>query len=397
MAAPPFKPPSTAEEPNQFSPIDNEPLLHWQRVLHLAPEHGLGVVRRAVFFALVTWVPIAIWSLVRGRFISADIGEPLLQHYGVHVRCLVAIPMFILGEATLHKAGLRYFPQFVTTGIVDDVTRPRFEAAVRALRRWRDSSIPWFFVIGVALALTVVDRAPTHADEMSWAVDGSGAIGFGGIWFAYIVRPIFIGLLLGWLWRIALLALMFIRLSRIGLSLVPSHPDRAGGLGFLEKLPTAFGPVSFGLSAMLASHWAHYVVHHGMNLNEIKIPAIVFVVVWSLVLLIPLAALMPVLHSAKRAALPSYSAMVAEQGRLVRQRWIDRTTKSDSPLLEPDGIGVIADAATMYGQVKSMRIFPIGKASLAAILLPIVVPMLVVVALQIPIGKLLLGLVKALT
>ena len=397
MAAPQFKPSPDAEGPNQFSPIDNEPLLHWQRVLRLAPEHGLGVIRRAIFFALVTWTPIAIWSLVHGRFLSAAVGEPLLQHYGVHVRCLVAIPMFVLGEATLHKAWLRYFPQFVTTGLVDEVTRPRFEAAVRALRRWRDSSIPWFFVIGIALALTVVDRAPIYADEMSWAVDGHGAIGFGGTWFAYVVRPIFIGLLLGWLWRIALLALTFVRLSRIGLSLVPSHPDRAGGLGFLEKLPTAFGPVSFGLSAMLAAHWAHHVVYHGMSLNEIKIPAMVFVVVWSLVLLVPLAALMPVLHSAKRAALPSYSAMVAEQGRLVRQRWIDRTTKSESPLLEPEGIGVIADAATMYGQVKAMRIFPIGKASLVAILLPIVVPMLVVVALRIPIGKLLLGLVKTLT
>jgi len=309
----------------------------------------------------------------------------------------VAIPLFILGEATLYKAGLRYFPQFVTSGLVDDVTRPRFEAAVRTLRRWRGSSIPWLLVIGVAVGWTFVDRTPTHADEMSWAVDGKGGLGFGGIWFAYVVRPIFIGLLLGWLWRIALLALTFARLSRIGLSLVPSHPDRAGGLGFLEKLPSVFGPVSFGQSAMIASHWAHLVVHHGMDLNEIKIPAIVFVVVWSLVLLVPLAALMPVLHSAKRAALPSYSAMVAEQGRLVRQRWIDCTTKSDAPLLEPAGVGPIADAATMYGQVKAMRIFPIGKTSLAAILLPMVVPMLVVVALRIPIGKLLLGLVKALT
>jgi hypothetical protein len=396
MEAPRFAPPPNAEEANQFSPIDNEPLLHLQRVLHLAPEHGLGVVRRAIFFALLTWAPIAIWSLVRGRFVDAAVGEPLLQHYGVHVRCLVAIPMFILGEATLHRAALRYFPQFVTAGIVDDVTRPRFEAAVRTLRRWRGSSIPWLLVIGVALAVTFVDRTPTHADEMSWAVDWKGGLGFGGIWFAYVVRPIFVSLLLGWLWRIALLALMFARLSRIGLSLVPSHPDRAGGLGFLEKLPSAFGPVSFGLSAMLASHWAHQVVHHGMDLSAIKVPAAVFVVVWSLLLLAPLGALMPVLHSAKRAALPSYSAMVAEQGRLVRQRWIDSTTKSDAPLLEPAGVGPICDAAAMYGQVKSMRILPIGKTSLIAVLLPIVVPMLIVVTLKIPIGKLLLGLVKTL-
>jgi len=88
--------------------------------------------------------------------------------------------------------------------------------------------------------------------------------------------------------------------------------------------------------------------------------------------------------------------MVAEQGRLVRHRWIDATRKADAPLLEPEGVGVIADAATMYSQVKAMRILPIGKTSLVAILLPIAVPMLAMVALQIPIAKLLLGLVKAL-
>ena len=44
-----------------------------------------------------------------------------------------------------------------------------------------------------------------------------------------------------------------------------------------------------------------------------------------------------------------------------------------------------------------MRILPIGKTSLVAILLPIVVPILVVVTLQVPIGNMLLGLVKAVT
>jgi hypothetical protein len=43
-----------------------------------------------------------------------------------------------------------------------------------------------------------------------------------------------------------------------------------------------------------------------------------------------------------------------------------------------------------------MRILPIGRTSIAAILLPIVVPMLIVVTLKIPLGKLMLGLVKAL-
>src|SRR5215471_9415262 len=348
MAEPQFMSSQGGDAANAYSPVDHEPPLRWQRAVHLAPGHGLGVVRRAIFFALVTWLPIAIWALVRGRFLNAPSGEPLLQHYGVHVRCLVAIPLFVLGEATLHNAGLRYFPQFITSGIVDDITRPRFEAAVRTLRRWRDSSLPWLIVIGVALAWTFIDRTSKHADEMSWALDDGGALGFGGIWFAYVVRPVFLGLLLGWIWRIVLLTILLLRFSRLGLSLVPSHPDRAGGLGFLENLPSAFGPVSFGLSAMLASRWAHQIVHHGVTLDSLKIPAAVFVIVWSLVLLVPLAALMPLLHAAKRAALPSYAAMVAEQGRLVRRRWIDGTTKTEAPLLEPEGVGVIGDAAAMY-------------------------------------------------
>jgi hypothetical protein len=396
MATPQFVPFPNPDEPRSFSPVDNEPPLRWQRKLHLAPSVGLGVVRRALFFAVLGWLPIALWAVSRGRFVQAPVGEPLLQHYGVHVRCLVAIPMLILGEATLDNAAQRYFPQFVSSGLVDDAMRPRFEAVLRAVRRWRDSSLPWVFIIGVAIAWSIVDRSAIRTDAMSWALDETGSIGFGGAWFVYVVRPIFLGLLLAWLWRIALLVMVFVRIGQLRLLLVPSHPDRAAGLGFLERLPEAFTPVGLALSAMLASRWAHEVVYHGGTLDEFKLPAAMFLVLWSLLLLAPLVVWLPPLLAAKRAALPLYAALVAEQGRLVRRRWIDGTLKTDAPLLEPAGVGPIADATAMFDAVRSMRSIPIGKASLAAIALPIAVPMLAVAALQIPIRNLLFGLVKAL-
>jgi hypothetical protein len=147
---------------------------------------------------------------------------------------------------------------------------------------------------------------------------------------------------------------------------------------------------------MLASHWAHAIVYHGQTLAARKVPAAVFAIVWSLLMLAPVATFMPVLRAAKRAALPLYAALVAEQGRLVRRRWIDRTTKADTPLLEPEGVCPIADAAQMFDIVRSMRLLPIGKSSFVEIVVPIVVPMLVVVALQIPIRSLVLDLLKAL-
>ena len=398
MATPlvPFPNVETAGPSPPFSPIDDEPPLRWQRALHLAPRDSLGVGRRAVVFALAGWLPIALWALIRDRLIHGTAGEPLLQHYGVHVRCLVAIPLLILGEATLHKAALRYFPQFITMGLVDDATQPAFETVLRTAQRWRDRALPWLLTLGTALVWTFASRAASHGDELSWALDEKGRLGFGGVWFVYVVRPLFVALLLAWLWRIALLMLFFARIGKLNLSLVPSHPDRVGGLGFLAKLPNAFAPVSLALSATIASRWAHQVVYHQQSVMALKLPAATFVVVWSLLMIAPLVPLMPVLLAAKRAAVPTYSAMVAEQGRLVRRRWIDGTAKGDSPLLEPDGVGVIADAATMYNAVRSMRILPIGKPSLVGILLPIVAPMLVVAALQIPIKTLLLGLLKTL-
>ena len=84
------------------------------------------------------------------------------------------------------------------------------------------------------------------------------------------------------------LALWLGRVARIDLRLVPTHPGRAGGLGLLEKLPGAFALVSLALSAMLASRWAHEVLHHGAPLTAYRHAVIVFVVVWTALLLLPL-------------------------------------------------------------------------------------------------------------
>jgi len=395
MATPQFAPVPTPD-PEAAFPLEDEPPLRWQRKLQLAPTVGLGVGRRALLLAAFAWVPIAVWAVIRGRFVDTPIGEPLLQHYGVHVRCLFAIPMLIVGESTLLKAAAYYLPQFISSGLVDRTTRPRFETELRAVSRWRDWSMPWVFLFGIAVGWGIVDRSPIQTDAMSWALDENGSLGFGGAWFLYVVRPIFLGLLLAWLWRIGLLVMLFVRIGRLQLLLVPSHPDRAGGLGFLERLPGAFAPVGLALSAVLASRWAHEIVYHGGTLNAAKLPATMFVVVWSLMLLAPLMAFLPPLLRAKWAALPRYASLVGEQGRLVRGRWIDGTMQMDAPMLDPAGVGPIADAATMFGAVQSMRSLPVGKATLVTIALPIALPLLALVALQIPIRSLLFGLAKAL-
>ena len=178
-----------------FSPVDNDAPLRWWRRLRIVPAGELGAGRRAVLAALVAWLPIAVWALATGRFASADTGEPLFQHYGIHVRYLVAIPLFILGEAALHRAGMAMARQFVASGAVTPDLVPRFEATNRSMVRLRDASLPWAFALAVAIAWSLADTPAPLDDAMSWAFRADGSLGFGGWWAAYVARPIFVALL----------------------------------------------------------------------------------------------------------------------------------------------------------------------------------------------------------
>ena len=101
-----------------ISLVRDDLLFRIQRRIGLIPSRGLGIVRRAIFFALLAWLPIAVWAGYTGRALSGVAGEPLLQHFGIHVRFLIAVPLLILGEGVAHGLTAKLIPYFLTSGLV---------------------------------------------------------------------------------------------------------------------------------------------------------------------------------------------------------------------------------------------------------------------------------------
>ncbi|HKP29607.1 MAG TPA: hypothetical protein VJU15_09385 [Gemmatimonadales bacterium] len=388
--------PEELDEPG-ISLVRGDAAFRFQRLIGLIPKDGLGIARRAILFALITWLPIAVWAWLQHRFTSSASSEPLLQHFGMHVRFLIALPLMIVGEAVVQMIMPRVIPYFLTSGVLPESEEGKFREVIRGVLKLRDRTLPWIFILGIGIALAVGSPALSRAHELDWSMDpATSAIGFGGLWFLYFARPLFIAVLLGWVWRVILFGVLLKRISKLELSLVPSHPDGNGGLGFLELLPAMFSPLIFALSAMMASYWSHQILYHDETLAALKVPMATFAVVIVLIFLGPFFVFSGPLRRAKRVAELQYGALVGQQGRLVRQKWIERKTVIDEAgLLSAPELGPVADNISMFQMVDRMRSLPVGKRALISVIVPVAIPLLVVVSLKVPIKDVLLGLLKA--
>lgn len=388
-------PEPVVEDPrNDFSVLEQEPPLKLARWLHFAPPGGFGAGRRALILALVTWVPIATWALATGNVRWEMHGESVLQHYSVHMRCLVFIPLLILAEPLFYRMTRRYGAFLALATQVD--RKPTYGQLIQRMCRLRSSGWPWLIMLVLVVLLALVPETAAGEDALVWARQPDGKLAFGGLWFLWVVRPLSSLLLLAWLWRLLLLTIWLANMARLEPELVPTHPDRTGGIGFLEELPVAFSLVTFAVSLQICARLAHEVLQHGARIQSFQFLLIGFAVTWSLLLLAPLFVFMPQLVRQRRQALLQYSSLVGRQGRLVQRRWIDGEDVGEQDILDAPEIGPIADAADMYDAVRRMRPMPIGLRSSLGLLLPMIIPLLGLYALQAPLRELGMYLLKML-
>ena len=383
----------------EISLIRDDPWYRLQRRIGLIPESGLGIVRRAIFFALVAWLPITVWAAFTHRALPGTVEEPLLQHFGIHIRFLFAVPLLVLGEGVAHVLTTRLIPYFASSGLIRDDQREAFRDILRGVIRLRNSTLPWIVILAILASWLGLQHPGEKEHELIWANVGDTAhfdLGFGGWWLAYVARPIFGALVCAWLWRLVLLFVLLKRIAGLDLQIVPTHPDRAGGLSFLEKLPRAFSLFALAISAVVSSRLAHEVVYHGVHVMSLKLVAITLLVTVTALCLAPLLVFLPTLAKARHRALLEYGALVGDHGRRVRRIWISRQPVADRSLLEAPELGPVADTAAIYESVEKMRIAPIGKEALLAIAVPVVIPLLALFAIEIPIKDVLLKILGAL-
>jgi hypothetical protein len=142
------------------------------------------------------------------------------------------------------------------------------------------------------------------------------------------------------------------------LSLIATHPDRLGGLGFLRNTAYAFIPLAAAHGALLAGLLANRIFYAGATLIEFKTEIGMVVVFMLFLALGPLLVFIPQLSRAWRQGNREYGTLAQRYVSEFDAKWIRASAPADEPLVGSSDIQSLADLTNSLEVVRSMRIVP---------------------------------------
>src|ERR1700751_5871397 len=120
---------STAPDLRKLSVIEGGPLDRLHLRLGLMKLQRPLIVRRALVFSLVAWLPLLILSALQGTLLT-NVKIPFLYDPSAYIRFLFAVPLLIVAEVVIGPRMAAGTSQFVTSGLIPEDRHQDFDAAI---------------------------------------------------------------------------------------------------------------------------------------------------------------------------------------------------------------------------------------------------------------------------
>jgi hypothetical protein len=368
-------------ERRDFSLVLGGPLFQLLRRMRVSGD-ALELVRQRILVALsIVWLPLLALSTLEGHARGGGAAVPFLWDVEANVRFLVAVPLLIVAELIVHQRMRLVVRQFLDRNLIPKRALPQFDAAIASASRLRNSVlaevllIALVYVVGVlivwrhfiALSTTATWYAIPTAEGMTLSLTGK--------WYAYVSLPVFQFLLMRWYYRVLIWVRFLWQVSRIELSLIPTHPDRVGGLGFLANISFAFTPLAVAHGALLAGLIADRIFYLGATLPSFKAEIAVVVLFLLCLVLGPFLVFAPQLAAAKQAGLREYGTLAERYVREFDDKWLHGcATTVKEPLVGSADIQSLADLDNSFEIVRTMRLAPVTKDALLGVVVATLAP-----------------------
>lgn len=363
----------------------------------------LGLVRGSSTVLLGVALGLLAWGVLVALALLQGAGTKILSLsvLGIHVRFLVAIPLFFLGETWVGPRMADFVQNLVRAGVVRKDDLPALAAVIRSVNRLKD---PWpaemAFLLVVIAFVFIEPVANLPGRTANWEVLRAAAGGRGGVllgWYFWFCLPLFRFLLCRWLWHLVLWCHFLWRLQRLDLHLVPTHPDHVGGLGYLEVVQEHFCVLALAISAVLAASLAEGLVMGSMAFESLyyQIPMVMFLV--ALLFLGPLLIFTPRLWACRLSGVAEYTRLASDYVDAFDRKWIQGENRAGESVLGTPDLQSLADLTNSFSVVHAMRWGPASRRLVLFLVGATLLPMLPLAFFRYPVSEVAAKVFQSLT
>ncbi len=383
--------PTAAEyqrNPPEFSLVVGGPLFQMLSRAHLWGEARELQAKRMLGAVALTWLPLFLLAALGGELWGGESKVPFLKEVAIHVRFLVAVPLLIAAEIVVHRRMRLIVTQFIERKLIPDDALERFEAAVDSALRLRNSVAAEVLLIAFVYVAGYMISSTVGVESAGWRSTGQGLTA-AGFWYVAVSLPVFQFLVLRWYFRVFIWIRFLWQVSNIRLNLVPTHPDRLGGLAFLTGTLEGFVPLAVAHGALLSGLIADRIFHLGATLPQFKIEAGVMVAFLICLLTVPLLFFSPQLAEARRRGRREYGTLAQRYVREFDAKWLRGGAPADEPLVGSGDIQSLADLGNSYDVVRGMRVIPVTRDSVVMLAVATLLPLAPLLLTMMPLEELL--------
>jgi hypothetical protein len=368
---------------SQALPRRREPMRLPRSLLGLLRSASSGTIRLVIAAVTVAWVPPAILSALHGL----DSLRSFLTDYAAQSRLLLVIPLLILAEPPLVARLVAVAHHFRDEGLIKDTDLPRFATALSGLTRRGDSLlVRVVLILLVYMFVASMMSVVASSSLMLWCLGTGGVANLSRAcsWYIMVSLPIVLYILLRWVWR-QLLWLRFLGvISRMDLQLIPSHPDRAGGLGFVEHCMRGYFPFGFAIGTIVAGAVANRVVHLHQSLAAFGYMPLFVIVLVVIVCAGPLSVFWGTLVRTRRRGIFEYGALAISMGRQFEHKWLVDPARPQTAALEAQDFSATTDLYSIVANVHAMNLSPIGMGTLIRLAIAALAPAIPLALVSVP-------------
>jgi hypothetical protein len=319
-------------------------------------------IRIAIFAVAVVWMPTAILAALQGF----DALRSFLTDCAAQSRLLVVIPLLIITEPLLAARLMTIAHKFRDEGLVKEEDWPRFDKAIRSFEGGGGTLIAQVMMLVlvysfVASTISIIAASPL----MLWCFGPHGVLTLSpaGSWYALVGLPIILFVLLQWVWRQMLWLWFLIIVSGLDLQLIPAHPDRAGGLIFVEQCMWLYMPFSFAVGTIVGGGVANRVLYSRQSLTSFRHTPLAVIAIVVILCAGPLCVFWRTLGQTRRRGIFQYGALTS-MGRQFEQQWLTTPSNPRDGALQMPDFSATIDLYSIVANVQQTKTVPIGMRSI---------------------------------